>query len=97
DAESLLQEHASELEPVLRGDVGSAVLKVGEVTAAVEVVADASGARHALLTLSGETKTEPDSGPGNPLLDEDLDSSPAIIFLKDLEGRYLRVNAAHGQ
>ncbi len=97
DAHALLEEHASELEPVLRGEVGSTVLNVGGVTAAVEVVADASGARHALLTLRGEGKAAAGTPPANPLLDEDLDSSPAIIFLKDLEGRYLRVNAAHGQ
>ena len=30
--------------------------------------------------------------PVSPLLEESLDESPAIIWLKDLEGRYLRVN-----
>jgi hypothetical protein len=97
DAQTLLDERASELEPVLNGDVGSAVLNVGDVTAAVEAVVDAKGRRHALLTLSGQAAEGEKAPAANPLLDEDLDSSPAIIFLKDLEGRYLRVNAAHGQ
>lgn len=97
DAEALLDGHPEELERVLRGEASSATLTRGAVTAAIEAVVDQSGGRHALLTVSGGEEEVDASAAANPVLDEDLDSSPAVVFVKDLDGRYLRVNARHGK
>jgi hypothetical protein len=40
-------------------------------------------------------REDDDIGPASPLLDEPLDESPAIVWLKDLDGRYLRVNSRY--
>jgi PAS domain-containing protein len=54
-------------------------------------VLDADGRRMSVLTIPAEPDG-PEHEPASPLLDEPLDESPAIVWLKDLEGRYLRVN-----
>lgn len=97
DAEALLDGHPEELERVLRGEAASATLTRGAVTAAIEAVVDQSGGRHALLTVSGGDEEPDATASANPVLDEDLDASSAVVFLKDLDGRYLRVNARHGE
>ena len=89
-----MQAHGSELEAVLAGQETSATLQHGGLTAAVEAVVDEAGARHALITVRGG-EAAPETGAASPLLGEDLDASPALIFLRDLQGKYLRVNAAH--
>jgi PAS domain-containing protein len=58
-----------------------------ELVAAV----DKDGRRMALLTLPTE-RDGADIEPVSPVLEEPLDESPAIVWLKDLDGRYLRVN-----
>jgi hypothetical protein len=78
--------HPSEIERVLRSEIDRCTISISDVSFAVEAVTAAFGARYAFL--SGVTLcTEK-----NALLAESLDESPAIVWLKDLGGRYLRVN-----
>ena len=89
-----LCKRSPQLERVLIGQADRAVVSLDGVSAEIEAVTDAAGVRHALLTLAG---ADP-SGAGeeaNALLTEPLDDSPAAVWLKDLEGRYLRVNQPH--
>src|SRR6185312_12217329 len=55
-------------------------------------VLNRDGGRHILLTLP--TSALPSIGDaGEALLDGALDESPALVWLKDLDGRYVRVNS----
>jgi hypothetical protein len=55
-------------------------------------MADRDGGRHVLMTLP--TGALPSLGDaGEALLDGALDESPALVWLKDLDGRYVRVNS----
>jgi PAS domain-containing protein len=85
-----LSEHLAELDAVLAGDADQAVARLDDVEARIEAVVDATGVRCALLTLAVDRAAAP-SGE-NAILREPLDDSPAIVWLKDLEGRHLRVN-----
>ena len=49
--------------------------------------------RYALLMVSSSRQTGADRG--NPLLGEPIDESPAIVWVKDLDGRYLRINRSY--
>src|SRR5690242_15646185 len=83
-----LCEHLSELEAVLTGQADQAVARLDDVEARIEAVVDATGARCALLTLAVDPAAAP---PGeNAILREPLDDSPAIVWLKDLDGKYTR-------
>jgi PAS domain-containing protein len=89
--EELCRESA-ELKRVLEGQANAAVLKVGGVAVDIAAMADRDGGRHILLTLP--TSALPSIGDaGEALLDGALDESPALVWLKDLEGRYVRVNS----
>ena len=84
-----LCERLAELEGVLNGQADHAVARLDDVEARIEAVVDATGTRCALLTLV----VEADAPAGeNRILREPLDDSPAIVWLKDLEGRHIRVN-----
>jgi PAS domain-containing protein len=85
-----LCEHLAELEAVLTGQVDQAVARLDDVEARIEAVLDATGARCALLTLGVESGAT--ASGENAILLEPLDESPAIVWLKDLEGRHMRVN-----
>jgi PAS domain-containing protein len=85
-----LCEHLAELEGILSGQADHAVVRLDDVEARIEAVVDATGTRCALLTLVGETADAPAGE--NAILREPLDDSPAIVWLKDLDGRHLRVN-----
>ena len=85
-----LCEHLAELEAVLSGHADHAVVRLDDVEARVEAVVDATGSRCALLTLLGEPADAPVGE--NAILREPLDDSPAIVWLKDLDGRHMRVN-----
>ncbi|MGZ4231943.1 MAG: PAS domain-containing protein [Solirubrobacteraceae bacterium] len=85
-----LCEHLAELEAVLNGDTDQAVARLDDVEARIEAVVDATGSRSALLTLAVEPGACADGE--NAILREQLDDSPAIVWLKDLEGRHIRVN-----
>ena len=85
-----LCEHLAELEGVLSGQADHAVARLDDTEVRIEAVVDATGSRCALLTLAVEPATAPAGE--NAILREPLDDSPAIVWLKDLEGRHMRVN-----
>ncbi|HJS96206.1 MAG TPA: PAS domain-containing protein, partial [Solirubrobacteraceae bacterium] len=83
---------SAELQRVLEGQANAAVLKLDGVAIDIAAMADRDGGRHILLTLP--TSALPSIGDaGEALLDGALDESPALVWLKDLEGRYVRVNS----
>src|SRR5947209_936782 len=86
-----LYRQSPQLESVLVGESERAVVTLDGVSAEIEAVTDSAGMRHALLTVTAE---EPAAAgqEENSLLAEPLDDSPAIVWLKDLQGRYLRAN-----
>ena len=91
DKEELCKE-SPELRRVLDGQANAAVLKLDGIAVDIAAVSDRGGARHVLLTLP--TDELPSLGDaGGALLDGALDESPAIVWLKDLDGRYVRVNS----
>jgi hypothetical protein len=65
-------------------------LNEGEVSVAIEAVTDTTGARHVMLSLPGDERVAV-AGP-IAALREPLDESRAIVWVKDLEGRYVYVN-----
>ena len=83
---------SSELKRVLGGEANAAVLKLDGIAVDIAAMADRRGGRHVLLTLP--TDELPSLGDaGGALLDSALDESPALVWLKDLDGRYVRVNS----
>ncbi len=91
DMEELCKQ-SPELQRVLDGQANAAVLKLDGVAVDIASVSDRGGARHVLITLP--TDELPSLGDaGGALLDGALDESPAIVWLKDLDGRYVRVNS----
>jgi PAS domain-containing protein len=91
DKEELCRD-SPELVRVLEGLANAAVLKLDGVAVDIAAMVDRNGGRHALLTLP--TSALPSIGDaGEALLDGALDESPALVWLKDLEGRYVRVNS----
>ena len=91
DNEELCKQ-SPELQRVIDGQANAAVLKLDGIAVDIAAVSDRGGARHVLLTLP--TDELPSLGDaGGALLDGALDESPAIVWLKDLEGRYVRVNS----
>ena len=91
DKEELCKQ-STELQRVLDGQANAAVLKFDGIVVDIAAVSDRAGARHVLLTLP--TDELPSLGDaGGALLDGALDESPALVWLKDLEGRYVRVNS----
>src|SRR6201997_561316 len=83
---------APELKRVLEGQANAAVLKLDGIAVDIAAMADRRGGRHILLTLP--TEGLPSLGDaGGALLDGALDESPALVWLKDLDGRYVRVNS----
>ena len=86
-----LCEELPELEAILSGAADRAVATLSGFETQIESVIDAAGGRCALLTLALES--EPQQSAESPILREPLDDSPALVWLKDLEGRYTRVNS----
>ncbi len=87
-----LCKQSPEFQRVLDGQASAAVLKVDGIAVDIAAVSDRGGARHVLLTLP--TDELPSLGDaGGALLDGALDESPALVWLKDLKGRYVRVNS----
>jgi PAS domain S-box-containing protein len=81
-----------ELKRVLDGQANAAVLKLDGLVIDIAAMADRDGGRHVLVTLP--TGALPSLGDAaEALLDGALDESPALVWLKDLDGRYVRVNA----
>src|ERR1700724_3471314 len=90
-----LIEHPA-LERILLGRLDHAMVMPSggapEDAARLEAVLDVRGRRHVLVALPSDRGTPPDAW-----LAESLDASPAIVWLKDLEGRYLRINRRYGE
>ncbi|MGB8880863.1 MAG: PAS domain-containing protein, partial [Solirubrobacteraceae bacterium] len=83
---------APEVKRVLDGEANAAVLRLDGIAVDIAAMSDRSGGRHILLTLP--TEELPSLGDaGGALLDGALDESPALVWLKDLDGRYIRANA----
>jgi PAS domain-containing protein len=80
-----------ELELVLTGQADTAVLNAGEVSVAIEAVTDTHGTRHVMLSLPSSEQSLP-SGAPIAALREPLDESRAMVWVKDLDGRYVYVN-----
>ncbi|HEY1509126.1 MAG TPA: PAS domain-containing protein [Solirubrobacteraceae bacterium] len=80
-----------ELEAVLTGQASQATISLDELQALVEAVVDVRGNRCALMTLPAESAATSDDLE-NAILREQLDDSPAIVWLKDRDGRHMRVN-----
>jgi PAS domain-containing protein len=80
-----------EIEAVLTGQATQATVSLDELQALVEAVVDVRGNRYALMTLPAEPAATSDDV-DNAILREPLDDSPAIVWLKDLDGRHMRVN-----
>src|SRR5579884_3186705 len=78
------------VERVLRGQADRAMSHLDGREARLDAVVDSRRSRHALLTLLPETAAP--ASLGAALLDVPIDESRAILYLKDLDGRYLRVN-----
>jgi PAS domain-containing protein len=91
DREELCLE-SPEVKRLLEGQANAAVLKLDGIAVDIAAMADRDDGRHLLLTLPvGELPSLGDAG--GALLDGALDESPALVWLKDLEGRYVRANS----
>ena len=77
--------------PLKSSGAESRRLTLDGASAELAAAVSRSGDRYAVLTISRQPSAPPDAYV-NPLLDQPVDDSPAVIWLKDLEGRYLRVN-----
>ena len=82
---------ASEVELIITGQADRLTAPLDGLDANLAAVEDTHGQRMAVLTIP-TAHDEGEIEPVSPLLEEPLDESPAIIWLKDLDGRYLRVN-----
>lgn len=81
----------AELELITSGQADQLTAQIDGLEADLLAVLDGDGRRLAVLTIARAQDEDGDEQP-SPLLEEPLDESPAIIWLKDLDGRYLRVN-----
>ncbi len=95
DAEKMC-ESSPELERVLTGRADAATVSVGDLSVGIQAVTDASGRRQAMLTLP---PLDPAPAPEPPLaaLRDAADESAAIVWVKDLEGRYLYANPRYAE
>jgi PAS domain-containing protein len=80
-----------EVELITAGQADRLTVLLDGVEAALVAVVDEDGRRTAVLTIPAAREAA-DIDPVSPVLEEPLDESPAIVWLKDLDGRYLRVN-----
>jgi PAS domain S-box-containing protein len=87
-------EASAELELVLTGQADAATVSDGEISVAIEAVTDTNGTRHAMLSLPADEQPPLSAAP-IAALREPLDESPAIVWVKDLDGRYLYVNGRY--
>lgn len=85
-----LESHLSEVDRIVSGHLDRLSLALEGVDAELSAVVDSEGSPHALLTVPSAREEAGEDA--MPILDEAIESSPAIVWLKDLEGRYLAVN-----
>ena len=86
-----LCEDSPEIDLVLTGAAEHAVVNLGELSVAVEAVTDAAGRRQAMLSLPADERASAPEPPVNALHDA-AQESPAMVWVKDLDGRYLYAN-----
>jgi PAS domain-containing protein len=82
---------AEEVELITTGQADRLTATLDGLEASLAAVVDGHGRRLAALMIAAD-RGEAGTGPLSPLFEEPLDESPAIVWLKDLEGRYLHVN-----
>lgn len=94
DAETLCEQ--PEIDRVLTGRVDVATLNVGDLAVEIEAVTDATGRRQAMVTLP---PLDPSPSPEPPVsaLRDAAEESPAIVWVKDLEGRYVYANPRYAR
>ncbi len=80
-----------DVELIIAGQVDRLTVVLDGLEADLVAVVDGDGRRMAVLTIP-TVRDAADTEPASPLLEQPLDESPAIVWLKDLDGRYLRVN-----
>jgi PAS domain S-box-containing protein len=91
EADAFLAAHAREIETVIGREASHATATLAWTSLEIAAVTDTDGQACALLTIARPAH-DADDASLDPLLDAAIDASPAIIWLKDLDGRYLRVN-----
>ncbi len=84
----------NEVELITTGQADRLTASLDGLEASVAAAVDRQGRRLAVLMIPSD-RDEADIGPVSPLFEAPLDESPAIVWLKDLEGRYLRVNSRY--
>ncbi len=93
-------DHREELYGLIRDECEHATVTVwgpeGSVAAHAECLPGPSGERYLLLSVRPGAAHEPRAGPGS-LIGPWLDEIPAIVWLKDLDGRYIHVNRAYSR
>jgi len=80
-----------EVELITAGQADRLTVLLDGLEADLVAVVGRDGRRAAVLTIP-TARDAADIEPVSPLLEEPLDESPAIVWLKDLDGRYMRVN-----
>jgi PAS domain S-box-containing protein len=80
-----------EVELITSGESDCLTVVLDGLEAELVAAVDGDGRRVVVLTFRTE-RAAADTEPPSPLLEEPLDDSPAIVWLKDLDGHYLRVN-----
>jgi hypothetical protein len=90
--EPLLGTADAELSRILEGECDQLTVALGGAEAELSAVTTADARRCALVVVPVAANQDPGEDLTDLLLGEPIDASPAIIWLKDLDGRYLRVN-----
>jgi PAS domain-containing protein len=85
-----------ELELITGGQAERLAVVLDGLEADLVAVVDGDGRRSAVLTIPSE-RDAADSERVSPVLEEPLDESPAIVWLKDLDGRYVRINRRYAE
>jgi len=80
-----------EVELIAAGEADRLTVLLDGLEADLVAVVDGDGRRTAVLTIPTALDAA-DIEAASPVLEEPLDESAAIVWLKDLDGRYLRVN-----
>jgi PAS domain-containing protein len=83
-----------EVELITGGQADRLTVLLDGIEADLVAVVDRGGRRTAVLTIPTALDAS-DIEPVSPVLEEPLDESAAIVWLKDLDGRYLRVNGRY--
>jgi len=93
---SYLAQHQADVERIIAGEVDHLIVMLGGVAADMSAAVDPDSRRYALLTIPCGGH-DPADEPPRQQLDEQIDSSPAIVWMKDLDGRYTRVNRRYSE